>query len=78
MGTDHGQELGPDHGRARWQRRYDAARLRNADFTTAKRIAAAVNDYLGARSAEQHGQRQRRRRRGDGRAGRTGRRSAIG
>jgi flagellar P-ring protein precursor FlgI len=26
--------------------------LRNADFTTAKRIAAAVNDYLGARSAE--------------------------
>src|SRR5207302_11167945 len=25
---------------------------RNADFTTAKRIAAAVNDYLGARSAE--------------------------
>jgi len=26
--------------------------LRNADFTTAKRIAAAVNDYLGTRSAE--------------------------
>jgi flagellar P-ring protein precursor FlgI len=26
--------------------------LRNADFTTAKRIASAVNDYLGARSAE--------------------------
>jgi flagellar P-ring protein precursor FlgI len=26
--------------------------LRNADFTTAKRIAAAVNDYLGAKSAE--------------------------
>ena len=26
--------------------------LRNADFTTAKRIASAVNDYLGAKSAE--------------------------
>jgi len=26
--------------------------LRNADFTTAKRIAAAVNDYLGNKSAE--------------------------
>src|ERR1700710_1939565 len=26
--------------------------LRNADFTTAKRIAAAVNDYLGAKPAE--------------------------
>src|SRR6266702_3965311 len=26
--------------------------LRNADFTTAKRIAAAVNDYLGVKSAE--------------------------
>jgi flagellar P-ring protein precursor FlgI len=26
--------------------------LRNADFTTAKRIAAAVNDYLGTKSAE--------------------------
>jgi flagellar P-ring protein precursor FlgI len=26
--------------------------LRNPDFTTAKRIAAAVNDYLGAKSAE--------------------------
>jgi flagellar P-ring protein FlgI len=26
--------------------------LRNADFTTAKRIASAVNDYLGTRSAE--------------------------
>src|SRR3954464_12010336 len=26
--------------------------LRNADFTTAKRIAAAVNDYLGANTAE--------------------------
>jgi flagellar P-ring protein precursor FlgI len=26
--------------------------LRNADFTTAKRIASAVNDFLGARSAE--------------------------
>ena len=26
--------------------------LRNADFTTAKRIAAAVNDYLGAKAAE--------------------------
>jgi flagellar P-ring protein FlgI len=26
--------------------------LRNADFTTAKRIAAAVNDYLGSKSAE--------------------------
>ncbi|RIK97956.1 MAG: flagellar biosynthesis protein FlgA [Proteobacteria bacterium] len=26
--------------------------LRNADFTTAKRIAAAVNDYLGSRTAE--------------------------
>src|ERR1700682_1036148 len=26
--------------------------LRNADFTTAKRIAAAVNDFLGARTAE--------------------------
>ena len=26
--------------------------LRNADFTTAKRIAAAINDYLGAKSAE--------------------------
>jgi len=26
--------------------------LRNADFTTAKRIAAAVNDYLGTRTAE--------------------------
>jgi methylmalonyl-CoA mutase, N-terminal domain len=24
----------PDHGRRRWQRRYDAARLRDADFTT--------------------------------------------
>jgi len=26
--------------------------LRNADFTTAKRIASAVNDYLGTKSAE--------------------------
>ena len=26
--------------------------LRNADFTTAKRIAAAVNDYLGTKAAE--------------------------
>src|SRR5260370_16693504 len=26
--------------------------LRNADFTTAKRIAAAVNDFLGAQTAE--------------------------
>jgi flagellar P-ring protein precursor FlgI len=26
--------------------------LRNADFTTAKRIAAAVNDFLGAKAAE--------------------------
>ncbi|HET6838716.1 MAG TPA: flagellar basal body P-ring protein FlgI [Bradyrhizobium sp.] len=26
--------------------------LRNADFTTAKRIAAAVNDYIGTKSAE--------------------------
>src|SRR5438477_53262 len=26
--------------------------LRNADFTTAKRIASAVNDFLGTRSAE--------------------------
>jgi flagellar P-ring protein FlgI len=26
--------------------------LRNADFTTAKRIASAINDYLGAKSAE--------------------------
>src|ERR1700730_5280148 len=26
--------------------------LRNADFTTAKRIAAAVNDFLGAKTAE--------------------------
>jgi len=26
--------------------------LRNGDFTTAKRIAAAVNDYLGAKTAE--------------------------
>jgi flagellar P-ring protein precursor FlgI len=26
--------------------------LRNADFTTAKRIAAAINDYLGAPTAE--------------------------
>src|SRR5476649_912509 len=26
--------------------------LRNADFTTAKRIAAAVNDFLGVKSAE--------------------------
>ncbi len=26
--------------------------LRNSDFTTAKRIAAAVNDFLGAKSAE--------------------------
>src|SRR5947209_18324193 len=26
--------------------------LRNADFTTAKRIAAAVNDFLGTKSAE--------------------------
>ena len=26
--------------------------LRNADFTTAKRIAAAVNDYLGSKTAE--------------------------
>ncbi|EJN09044.1 flagellar basal-body P-ring protein [Bradyrhizobium sp. YR681] len=26
--------------------------LRNADFTTAKRIAAAINDYLGVKSAE--------------------------
>src|ERR1700730_11478781 len=24
----------PDHGRQRWQPRYDAARLRDADFTT--------------------------------------------
>jgi methylmalonyl-CoA mutase, N-terminal domain len=30
MGADHGAEM----GRARWQRRYDAARLRNADFAT--------------------------------------------
>ncbi len=28
------------------------SRLRNADFTTAKRIAAAVNDYLGTKTAE--------------------------
>jgi flagellar P-ring protein precursor FlgI len=26
--------------------------LRNPDFTTAKRIAAAINDYMGARTAE--------------------------
>src|SRR5260370_42710120 len=26
--------------------------LRNADFTTSKRIAAAVNDYLGAKTPE--------------------------
>src|SRR4029434_8326546 len=26
--------------------------LRNADFTTAKRIAAAVNDFLGVKTAE--------------------------
>ena len=26
--------MDPDHGRQRWQRRYDAARLRDADFTT--------------------------------------------
>ena len=26
--------------------------LRNADFTTAKRIAAAINDYLGVKTAE--------------------------
>src|SRR5450755_4305698 len=26
--------------------------LRNADFTTAKRIAAAINDYIGANTAE--------------------------
>jgi flagellar P-ring protein precursor FlgI len=26
--------------------------LRNADFTTAKRIAAAINDYLGSKTAE--------------------------
>src|SRR5579872_6735871 len=30
MATDHGEEF----GRARWQRRYDAARLRDADFST--------------------------------------------
>src|ERR1700729_2207002 len=29
-----GAEQGPELGRARWQRRYDAARLRNADFST--------------------------------------------
>jgi len=28
--------------------------LRNGDFTTAKRIAAAINDFLGAKSAEPH------------------------
>jgi methylmalonyl-CoA mutase, N-terminal domain len=28
-----------DHGRARWQRRYDASRLREADFTTLSGIA---------------------------------------
>ena len=26
--------MDPDHGRQRWQRRYDAARLRDADFST--------------------------------------------
>ena len=26
--------------------------LRNADFTTAKRIAAAINDFIGAATAE--------------------------
>jgi len=38
MGAEQDREQdraqGPDLGRARWQRRYDAARLRNADFTT--------------------------------------------
>jgi methylmalonyl-CoA mutase N-terminal domain/subunit len=29
-----GAEQGPELGRVRWQRRYDAARLRNADFST--------------------------------------------
>src|SRR5260370_31973866 len=28
-----------DHGRARWQRRYDNSRLRNADFTTLSGLA---------------------------------------
>ena len=28
-----------DHGRARWQRRYDASRLRDADFTTLSGVA---------------------------------------
>src|SRR5260221_6887646 len=28
-----------DHGRARWQRRYDASRLRDADFTTLSGLA---------------------------------------
>src|SRR5258708_23406335 len=28
-----------DHGRARWQRRYDAWRLRDADFTTLSGVA---------------------------------------
>jgi len=32
QGADQG--AGPDEGRARWQRRYDAARVRDADFTT--------------------------------------------
>src|SRR5690242_15593202 len=31
-GPDHAAT--PDGGRARWQRRYDAARKRDADFTT--------------------------------------------
>ena len=26
--------MDPDHGRQRWQRRYDAARIRDADFST--------------------------------------------
>jgi len=32
QGADQG--AGPDEGRARWQHRYDAARVRDADFTT--------------------------------------------
>jgi methylmalonyl-CoA mutase, N-terminal domain len=34
QGQGADQEAGLDEGRARWQRRYDAARVRDADFTT--------------------------------------------
>jgi isobutyryl-CoA mutase large subunit len=38
MSTQSGQDQG-DHGRARWQQRYDRSRVRDADFTTLSGLA---------------------------------------